>query len=199
MKCDALPAEIEKRIRALLHRLALSTSFSAMAHPSALAGASSDAALADWQYTRWGMSPEQVVQASRGKATPVPPEAVARELKHLHTPDPIALLKSSVTVSSSTFGTVIFDVLFLFKAPERSLVKILLVKDNCKDTEYYDLKYQLSLKYAHPFETVPDFYGFYKSATWRTAPDGDVVLLSWSKMGRVPDCQITYERMPSGL
>ncbi len=29
-------------------------------------------ALADWQYTRWGMTPEQVVAASRGKVTLLP-------------------------------------------------------------------------------------------------------------------------------
>lgn len=31
-------------------------------------------ALADWQYTRWGMSPEQVVAASKGSANLLPPD-----------------------------------------------------------------------------------------------------------------------------
>jgi hypothetical protein len=75
-------------------------------------------ALADWQYTKWGMTPEQVIAASGGKAV----ETTAEEQKGKHRP---AGAKTDVPLKAPfESGRFRFLAFFYFSAPGGRLVGV---------------------------------------------------------------------------
>jgi hypothetical protein len=75
-------------------------------------------ASADWQYTKWGMSPEQVIEASGGTAT------------WLSRPDPPRAGRQILLKSTYTSGQLHFDVTFAFSLAAKQLAQVkLLLRD----------------------------------------------------------------------
>src|SRR5215467_15553550 len=98
-------------------------------------------ALADaqtWRYAKWGMSPEEVIAASNGQATPVP-----------YTPPTRASIEKSKEASKSSStslqeplqfegvrsqledGGILFKVSFLFDEQSRKLTQVIVSTDKC--------------------------------------------------------------------
>lgn len=94
-------------------------------------------ARADWAYTTWGMTPEQVVEASGGAATLVPPaerrEAAGRELG---------------AQGNFKDGHILLHVLFGFDAKTHGLTCVFYnVADKAQNAR---LKYRLTERYGAP-------------------------------------------------
>ena len=84
----------------------------------ALLVATGGVASADWQFTRWGMTPDQVARASDGRARRIPPG----DAKEWTRGDHIAVL--SMPYSEGRFA---FTARFLFEAGRLSVVQLALL------------------------------------------------------------------------
>ena len=98
----------------------------------ALAGPAS----AHWQFTKWGMTPAQVISASQGAAASVPPEKSVQG----------DLMKAAV--GQYTAGAYQFDVGYWFNASGLSLVDMWL----SGETKCLSLQRDLIAKYGEPLE-----------------------------------------------
>lgn len=121
-----------------------------------------------WQYTRWGMTPDQVKTASSGSATENPTAAV----QSTRTSD--ALL-----VSPFSIGTFRFRVYFLFDHQTRMLDRVSMeLLDNALSVELYD---RLVAQLGKPAqqETGP----LARTARWADRRNRNVIL--WTTSGNV--------------
>ena len=135
-------------------------------------------AKADWQYTKWGMTPEQVVAASGGKA---------KLLHGVQYPPPHEILAGSET----TVRDMPLSVNFLFRG--RKLTEVHL-GHGCDDArEAATLQSALYDRFGRP---VRDERGDNIFQAWRDEKSGDVITFLY-----VPKnlCAITYTPRPEGL
>jgi hypothetical protein len=155
-----------------------------------------------WRYAQWGMSPEEVVGASDGRANLVPYKAwtAAEEQKF----DAMArqyglspqLLKQFKGASSSfEDGGILFDVSFMFDNKTKGLVNVLVAKDACDQAEATRIKLGLTSIYGAPFEDY-DFYGLMVTTKWRAK--GELVEFSVTKEkdSELKSCMVSYEPIP---
>ena len=91
---------------------------------------SSTAAHADWQYTKWGMTPDQIIEASKGQAERIKP--LTREYR----------LRGKWVRSSHEFNDLAFDVVFRFDVNSSGLnmIKLRLKDKNRCDSLVSALK-----------------------------------------------------------
>jgi len=113
---------------------------------------------ADWQFTKWGMSPEQLVKASDGKAMPTTRAEIAERL------EPVLL---KMPWQSGDFQ---FMAYFRFKANKLDLVRL-----DLQQGDPGTLLVALKRKYGEPEVTGKAM----AMALWRTAIDQ----ISWGNEG----------------
>jgi hypothetical protein len=136
-------------------------------------------ALANWQYTQWGMSPEQVVAASRGSA----------HLEHDNgalLPYTKALLLAKGQIQIGNFD---FVVGFYFDVNKRTLNSVFLTLPKCSANDARRLKELLNAKYGAPRDR------FYNLITkWVSPFSPDMITFTSGE-----SCSIEYEQIPAGL
>lgn len=128
---------------------------------AALLVATSGTALADWQYTKWGMTVEQVIAQSGGTAHTARDEKDKRIGK-----------KRRLAVGEVTIGTTKFPVDFYFEDKQLRLIRYDLgLNDGCAEKEALFLETYGS---AEPRLTSTEFPGRHliyaksRSRTWQT-------------------------------
>jgi hypothetical protein len=131
----------------------------ALAIASSLVGASR--ASADWQNTKWGMTPTQVIAACEGKAM----ETTAEEKRGNHRPaGPNTDVLLKMPFESGRFQFVAF---FRFSSPAGRLVGVDLQLQNVGLSD--ELREALDTKYGRPEVDIKTGYVF--RAEWRTTVD----------------------------
>jgi hypothetical protein len=115
---------------------------------------------ADWQYTKWGMTPEQVIAASRGAATLTTADERVAESPTNGSGD--ALAKALYRAGESQF-----DAYFLFKA--NRLVSVRLDLKDPTPISSGVVRRALQLKYGEPISQTQTS-GF-STVTWRAADE----------------------------
>jgi hypothetical protein len=136
-------------------------------------------AKADWQYTRWGMTPAEVSKASGGKA--VNNSNAARQ----STEDEIAKL-----VAPYSTGEYAFTAAFLFNRSTDRLGSVRLKLEN--PSKCNALRHELLGKYSKPFND--QWSGALKIATWHDRPNNlriDIVDLGGTM------CELIYRPLAS--
>jgi len=127
---------------------------------------------ADWQYTRWGMSPEQVIKSSKGKAKPysgtMPDVRVQGEYQS---------------------GAFHFRVNFAFRPNGKQLSEVELVPlDN---STCHSLKLNLEGKYGQPVSTEANEYLERQEFRWHDKKQNNLVIFaSYPKM-----CFLNYKQL----
>ena len=157
-----------------------------------------------WRYAQWGMTPEEVVAASKGQASLVPytpptPETVEKSKDaSKQSVMPLQQLQQFGGAGSQLEQAgVLFNVSFLFDEQSRKLVQVIVSKDQCA-LEVDRIKSRLVKEYGKPV-------GHHKSdvadtTTWKT--NSEMVEFGLQKRkspGNVPDilkCMISYEPLP---
>lgn len=135
-------------------------------------------ALADWQYTRWGMTPAQVQQASRGAAKQNP-NVVADTGTH----------RSERALLSARYraGRFAFRALFFFDNASQKLVKVRLLLTG--GGHCTDLRADLMNVYGAPLSQAAGI-----ATRWRdTKRRNTVTHADWGGGG----CQVEYEPLGS--
>lgn len=138
----------------------------------ALALAVSAPAAADWQYAKWGMSPEQVVAASKGKA-----ELFTDKER------PTVLARSTYELDDFKF-----TVQFAFTQRKLSDVQLRANGVTCGLT----LRQKLDETYGPPTTQSP---GALETTTWRSTASGNLVELMVVPLNPIA-CLITYRPLP---
>jgi hypothetical protein len=140
-------------------------------------------AYADWQFTKWGMTPEQVIAASGGSA--VTPDAE----KSKSCSSPSGEDKCLAIMPSYKVGSYKFEVSFQFS--ERKLNRILLKVD---PKEYPNVREMLLGVYGEPISDKKT--SFSSKAIWKDDRNKNSVSLNW-----MPDTYLTiyYEPIVTGL
>jgi len=131
-------------------------------------------ASADWQFTHWGMTPEQVISASKGAASRAKPT----------TPDTV--LRRLVTMSYAS-GRLKFNVDFLFSGKPENV--LLAVRLNQYLGSPRDLLDALTQKYGSPKVGSGDEPGFFVERYWTRNSD-DII---FTGMVGKPHATLTYE------
>jgi hypothetical protein len=140
---------------------------------------------ASWQYTRWGMSPEQVVAASKGTAHLEPDNG--SYLPYLPDRDKALMLaKGQVKIGSFNF-----KVGFYFDVEKRALKSVFLSAENCTKNDSYALREWLSAKYGVPREVLYNL-----TFKWVSPFEPDIITLTSLSD---TSCSIAYEPIPAGL
>ncbi len=112
---------------------------------------------ADWQYTRWGMSPKQVVAASKGKAKPFSSETM---------PD----VRAQGGYQSGTFH---FKVNFAFRPNDNQLSEVELVPlDN---STCHSIKLNLEGKYGQAVNIETNEYIEREESRWHDRKQNNLV------------------------
>ena len=121
---------------------------------------------ADWEYTSWGMSPEQVLAASAGKASK------NDDVEERSTDDAFGLLKAPHNA-----GKFKFEVIFLFDKVSNKLttVNLQLMNHNVG----HDLHGALMTKYGAPISTQDD--EIVGASVWRDEEQNNTI--SWLRIG----------------
>lgn len=116
-------------------------------------------AVADWQYTKWGMTPDEVIVASAGRATLIDPQ---------FTPSGKTVYLLKAEHQSGLFH---FEVQFGFSAAPRKLIIVNLKLKNTAEAAP-SLRYSLVSKYGKP-----DFSqdGDVTRALWRDLSAGNII------------------------
>ena len=143
------------------------------------------AAGANWQYTKWGMTPEKVQAAAKGKLSPVtiPPDACAGCAS-------VPLLAGDYEVAGQ-----VFRVRFEF-ADGKSLVKVVLAVPARRQTwgcnELFD---KLSQRYGAPAWTAPlTGDGSLPNARWLDSHDENTVFFNDVSL-QTGMCEIQYSAL----
>jgi len=131
-------------------------------------------ASADWQFTHWGMTPEQVIAVSKGVASRAKPT----------TPDTVLRRLATMPYSS---GNLKFDVDFLFSGKPGNV--LLAVRLNQYWGSPSDLFDALKQKYGAPKIGASDEPGLFVERYWTR--NGDDITFTWL-MGK-PHATLTYE------
>jgi hypothetical protein len=139
----------------------------------ALAAASGPAAHADWAFTRWGMTPEQVVAASGGTAHLVPPGK-----RHRDEPDHWEIAAEG----TSREGSVPLQTGYMFDTQGRGLICVLA---NATGDDAARLRDALLARYGQPREDSS--FGPMRTLAW-TKPDAVELTLNENP----PTAAVTY-------
>jgi hypothetical protein len=133
---------------------------------------------ADWQYTKWGMTPEQVIEASGGTVSKIP----AGQQPGKSRPGFVALL--SGVYSTGDFN---FKVDFQFAKDKLEMVGMNLVEhDRCKR-----LQSALLSRYGPPWENRSNNSG--PHLIWHDRESGNTV--QFSDAPSIYVCHVLYERL----
>jgi hypothetical protein len=143
-------------------------------------------ASANWQYTQWGMSPEQVVAASRGSAHLEQDNGAL--LPYLSASDK-ALLLAKGQIQIDNFN---FIVGFYFDVNRRTLNSVFLTLPKCATSDAGRLKELLNAKYGDPRDR---FYNLITKWVSPFAPD----IISFTSGGNSNGCSIEYKPIPAGF
>lgn len=109
------------------------------------------AAKADWQYTKWGMTPEQVIAASNGTAKPTAPATIPM-YQPIGGPTQTEIAASGPSLRAPfTSGSREFDAEFAFKNGKLSEVTL----SGVTGADCYSLEGDLEARYSVPFKTNP--------------------------------------------
>lgn len=146
----------------------------------------STAAQADWQYTKWGMTRDEVIAASGGLAKPL-----NKQVNWPYGPPPgqtIEQLKESLPSLHAPFtsGARTFDAEFTFKSGKLSSVSL----EGISGNDCYALRGDLEGRYGQPFATsrTNDF------AEWQDrASNNRVMFIVTAAM----NCSVTYTPLTS--
>lgn len=133
---------------------------------------------AHWQYTRWHMSPAEVVKAAKNQTKPA---ANSRGRSTIHS--------RNLLDSTYQFDRFIFDVHFLFN-PQDKLTSVSLALVNSADC--YALKRQLSDTYGPSTGTNS---GLMDMAKWWDRKNGNVLMLL--RIGE-KSCNLEYSEFAEG-
>ncbi len=136
---------------------------------------SANPADADWQYTRWGMTPQQVVAASRGLAKPYQGDPTLA--------NPKLLKKLMAPYSTSNFT---FNAVFVFETTTNRLTTVHLVLS--PTSRCPDLKDAMIREYGAP--QISELGG--SSATWRDSSKGNLVYYLHVPLEPGGHCEISY-------
>ena len=126
---------------------------------------------ADWQYTKWGMTREEVVKASQGAATPDPESKAHSSEEH-----------ASLLTAPYTAGRFEFSARFMFDRQTRTLS---IVNLDLKDPRQCNSLWgELNIKYGKPESKTS---GIAESASWRdeTANNSIIILKIGERSGSV--------------
>jgi hypothetical protein len=148
----------------------------------ALVTMSAPQAHADWRFTRWGMSPEQVVSASGRIARPVP-----RSADQDPGPPEEALLETPYEARGVRFMT-----RFLFDGEDHRLVRVVLSAADAGDCPR--LAGLLTGRYGEP--SRDDGAEVLRTTVWADARTMDLVTLSRLDAGGTRGCVLSYEPLP---
>jgi hypothetical protein len=136
---------------------------------------------ADWQYTKWGMTPEQVIDASGGSVSKIPEE----QQKERSRSGFLGKLSGSYTTGDFHFG-----VDFQFSKNKLEMIALTPTEyDRCKR-----LQSALLAQYGSPWENRSDRYG--PNLIWLDRAHGNTI--SFSHVPSVSLCHILYERLEIG-
>ena len=164
------------------------------------------AAHADWQYTKWGMSPEEVVAASKGMVSRVTPEHLDRrrmetarivelaENKHTLASADMLLARVDTTNPPSTMGkhdagAFRFEAAMFFGESGLERVRLVL-KDDSQTT---DLMNSLRSRYGDPEVVTSQEFG--KHYEWIASADRFTLKLIPSWGGPVRRTTLNYSRL----
>jgi hypothetical protein len=136
-------------------------------------------ASANWQYTRWDMTPEQVVTASRGAAHAVPydPGKSRNGLR--------CLVRGQYSI-----GDEVFDTYFCFDE-QRRLRFVLLEIENPTPQQIESLKNALLTKYGEPQSRNSD------SWFWTISKENNVI--QFNDMKLITSISIIYKSGSAGM
>ncbi|MGE0725312.1 MAG: hypothetical protein AB7O45_13115 [Alphaproteobacteria bacterium] len=150
----------------------------------ALAACISFPALADWQYTRWGMSPAEAIEASSG-ALRAPTDAERRGLRRQDRIEPGA-------IGTYEVGGLAYSVDLGFDERGKLALVALKLLDWGRRHEVQD---SLIGTYGAPIESRRDSYGV--DEAWRDAARGNLVRLYVAPAIR--SLTVLYSPLGSGL
>jgi len=106
---------------------------------------SSAPARADWQYTKWEMTANEIVAASKGKARSLPSEDRAGKS---------TTFNDAIAIGEFETGPFVFDVMFGARKGEVTLDAVILTLKN--PTDYRRLRETLNAKYGEGREETSD-------------------------------------------
>ena len=124
----------------------------------------SQSAGANWRYTTWNMTPDEVVGASSDQATLLNPPIETQS----------GLLTSAVGRYET--GPFVFEVSFLFRAADQVLERVVLhLEDNSSASQLYQ---SLVATYGDPeiSEIKPILVGESHTATWKNSDDNNLIV-----------------------
>lgn len=133
---------------------------------------------ADWQYTKWGMTPQEVIDASGGIAVP-DPQSQGHSIK-----DDISLLTGPYQIDSVNAGRFEFSAYFLFDKQTRTLSRVSLRLKNPEQCN--SLARELNDKYGTP-RVVGGL-----AALWTDESSNNRI--QFLQIGKV-DCSVLYTRL----
>jgi len=140
-------------------------------------------ALANWQYTHWGMSPDEVVKASNGKASLVPADVVARADKSYG--------RVKLAESTARLDNIPLNVGFIFSIETRSLVEVGLYKSDCSISDTSALESRLGTDYGPPLSRENLILS--DRITWQDRSSSDRIVLVVFKDVDSPSCLVRFE------
>ena len=135
---------------------------------------------ADWQYTRWGMTANQVVEASKGRALEIPSDRQRYR-------GGVTLLESSYSASGIDFRTI-----FTFDNSQK-LHSIILEPKSFNDCG----KIQTLVLSNYGPAIHQDRSGSMMHYQWVDREKSNFIRFSWDD--RISICVFSYERLGSGL
>ncbi len=144
---------------------------------------STTAANADWQYTKWGMTPDQVIEASTGQAERITP--LTREYR----------LRGKWVRSSHKFGDWAFDVVFRFDVNSSGLN---MIKLRLKDKNRCDSLVS-ALKAEHEDSIVKVISGGWRILSWNDQELNLQLRYIEGRIGGIPvSCGMEYTPAKAG-
>lgn len=135
-------------------------------------------AAADWQYTRWGMTPKQVVVASKG---------AARQNENVVADTGTHRNERALLAAPFSAGRLSFQAQFFFDNAQQKLVKVRLILAGGADCS--DVRAELMNLYGQPLSQAAGVV-----VRWRdTKRRNTVTLANWGAGG----CNLEYEPLDS--
>ena len=156
-----------------------------------------------WRYAKWGMSPDEIVAASRGKAMLLASASNlgASDRQRIETTakqngvSPEFMMRFKGAASSMENGGIFFDISFMFNARTGGLVNVLVHKDLCDQTEATRIRLALDSAYGKPFEDYA-FYDLMKMTKWKARNQLVEFAITNDRDSKAHSCMISYEPFP---
>ena len=146
-----------------------------------------DAANADWQYTRWGMTPEQVQSAARGKLSPPTAQDACS-----------ACSSAPLLTGAYSAGGQQFRVSFEFSEGKTLSAVVLATPSTGRTWGCNDLFDSLSLKYGVPVARAPlSGDGTLPNSRWLDQHDDNTVFFNDASQ-QTGMCEIRYSPLVTG-